>query len=1108
LSDAPPTIRLLGPPQIVFKSGHHPLERKAAGLLAYLAMHGESARNTLAALFWPDAEADGARNNLRQMLFKLRKSARQDLIIGSTHLRLAPGVLVDANASPLADRQLLEGCQYADCSEFAAWLDAERTRLDQLWLHGAVTEAEALESAGQFDAALRVADDIVRRMPLEELGYRRLIRLHYLRGDRGAALAAYEQCVERLRRELDIAPSEETRLLAASLEAGLAATPRPARAAVPVTLSRPPRLIGREHELEALDRVWGERRAFIVVGDPGLGKSRLLAEFATDRAGVLVTAARPGDSEIPYASLARILRLVIERSLMRVDDAWRDELSRLLPELGSSRAGSMERQRLNLQRALVAMLEAATGKELSAVILDDLHFADEASVEMLHSLVGVDGLDQLNWGFAQRTAEGGPAAHALREALGKATALVEVPILPLDVAQMAKLVDCLAIPALAGEGVAEQLVRFTGGNPLFALETLKDALAAGASQTQLREGRLPRPMNVGALIDRRLQQLSPEALALARVAAIAGSDFEPELAAHVLQTNELALADAWNELEAAQVLKGAAFAHDLVFESTLRSVPAPIAEQTHRRIAQFLEPRGCEPARLAEHWTAAGAADRAVPHFRAAAIRAEAAARFGEARLLIDRAIAITEAAGLKSATLDLQFLLVELLKDIGAPGETLEVVDRMHGNVTTADERMRLARSESEALAYLGRYEQAESKARRALDDTDCVDDADPLRVAEVRHALAENLLVNRRVPEALELLALIEMPLRNHPDPQFRGWFHSEFARALLLSDRLAEADQQLDAGLEFARQVGRQRMICGMLAMKGQVAAAAGLIHEPLERFREAQLAVADLEPSVITMALQYWLATSLTDMGRYREALASIESVLAAPAPADDSWHARTHGLRALIYGHFGERRLAAQSQAEADRFQTHPKSIPANVVTRFELDWILEAPLGERIEQSRAEIATVGTLSVHWRLALAEALSRPDTIDLKAMESLHQNAIDQGLLGHALGARLALALVAARSGDANACVDNAAAALKAMRRYTLPGSFRPRLWLICYEMLRKFDLELASRALRDGVDWIRAVARFNVPESLRDGFLHRNPVNRSLLLAADRMAEGR
>ncbi len=497
-----------------------------------------------------------------------------------------------------------------------------------------------------------------------------------------------------------------------------------------------------------------------------------------------------------------------------------------------------------------------------------------------------------------------------------------------------------------------------------------------------------------------------------------------------------------------------------------------------------------------------------MPHFKAAAVRAEAAARFGEARSLLERAIAITEEDGLKSATLELQFLLVELLKDIGAAGETLSVIERMHGNVTTADERMRLARSEAQALAYLGRYAQAEATARRALDDPDCVEDANPLRVAEVRHALAENLLVNRRVPEALELLALVEMPLRNHPDPQFRGWFHSDYARALLLSDRLVQADQQLDAGLEFARQVGRQRMICGMVAMKGQVAAAAGLIHEPVERFREAQLAIADLEPSVITMVLQYWLATSLADAGRYREALASIESVLATPAQTDDSWHARAHGLRALIYGHLGQRRLAAQCQAEAGRYPSLPMSIPANVVARVELDWILEAPVDETIEQGRATIAKVGTPSDHWRLALARALARPESIDAKAMESLHRTATDQGLLGHALAARLAMALAAGRRGDAAACVENARAALQSMRRYTLPGCYRPRLWLICHDLLQEFDLDLAGRALRDGVDWIHAVARFHVPESFREGFLHRNPVNRALLLAADTRAAGR
>src|SRR5262249_59647446 len=143
-------------------------------------------------------------------------------------------------------------------------------------------EAATLESAGELAAALRVADNIVRRMPLEEFGHRRLIRLHYLRGDRAAGLAAYEQCVERLRRELDIAPSEETRLLAVSLEAGPAPVPRPARAAVPVTLSRPPRLIGREHELEALDHVWRERPAFLVVGHPRLRQTPPLAEISAD----------------------------------------------------------------------------------------------------------------------------------------------------------------------------------------------------------------------------------------------------------------------------------------------------------------------------------------------------------------------------------------------------------------------------------------------------------------------------------------------------------------------------------------------------------------------------------------------------------------------------------------------------------------------------------------------------------------------------------------------------------------------------------------------------------------------------------------------------------
>jgi hypothetical protein len=100
------------------------------------------------------------------------------------------------------------------------------------------------------------------------------------------------------------------------------------------------------------------------------------------------------------------------------------------------------------------------------------------------------------------------------------------------------------------------------------------------------------------------------------------------------------------------------------------------------------------------------------------------------------------------------------------------------------------------------------------------------------------------------------------------------------------------------------------------------------------------------------------------------------------------------------------------------------------------------------------------------------------------------------------------VVPSMRGDRSACVENTKATLSAMRRYTLPGSYRPRLWLLCYQAVREYDAELARRALTEGVDWVRAVAHLQVPDPFRDSFLHRNPVNRTLLHAADSSAARR
>ncbi|HWH81378.1 MAG TPA: hypothetical protein VNU71_03990 [Burkholderiaceae bacterium] len=134
---------------------------------------------------------------------------------------------------------------------------------------------------------------------------------------------------------------------------------------------------------------------------------------------------------------------------------------------------------------------------------------------------------------------------------------------------------------------------------MFALETLKDLVLSGAP---IAAERLPSPTTVGALVERRLSQLSAPALKLARVAALAGANFSASLAAAVLDLHPLDIAEPWRELEAALVIRDGAFAHDLILKATRASVPEAIARLLHRRIAERLQADEALPARIAPHW--------------------------------------------------------------------------------------------------------------------------------------------------------------------------------------------------------------------------------------------------------------------------------------------------------------------------------------------------------------------------------------------------------------------------------------------------------------------------------------------------------------------------
>ena len=651
------------------------LASRDAALLAWLALEGPTPRARLATLLWPASDADAARNALRQRLFKLKRQCG-DVVAGSLRLALAPGVRHD-----LDDSSGVLGSLHFEPGEFDAWLGAERERRRGQRRLGLELQAQALEDAGEPERALPLAEAALQHDPLSEAAHRRLMRLHYLRGDRAAALLAFDRCERVLKHEVGAAPGRDTLALLASIErAGVA---MPGMAPLPASVLRPPRLVGRDAELARLQQAGAASQVVALIGEAGLGKTRLLQAHASRHPGLLLAAGRPGDASVPCATLARLLRALVQRLPQALVAAPLGELARVMPELGDGLLPAAPlpgpHRRHGLQHGVAALLRAA-GPALSGVLLDDLHFADDASLDLLQSLVGgeADGEAALSWVFALRPAEAGSGLQRLLDGLSDSARLLPLPLAPLNQDALAQLVDDLGLPGVQGHALAGALLQRTGGNPMFVLETLKQALVDGTLLSADAGLPLPRPVTVGRLIERRLAQLSPGALALARVAAIAGVDFGVALAESVLGVPALQFADAMAELESAQVLRGTQFAHDLVFEAAAASVPGTIARHTHARVAAWLHGQGASAARVARHWVQAGETAQAVPALLRAAGDAAGALRPKEQCRFLLEAADSQQALGDTDAAFETLHACVEAQLDVARPEALHAVCDRL----------------------------------------------------------------------------------------------------------------------------------------------------------------------------------------------------------------------------------------------------------------------------------------------------------------------------------------------------------------------------------------------------------------------------------------------
>ena len=568
-------------------------------------------------------------------------------------------------------RQALElwrGAPLADFT-FEGFAEAEIGRLEELRLAALEDRIDADLDVGRAELTGEL-EALIARHPLRERLRGQLMLALYRAGRQSEALAVLRDARERLVEEVGVEPGPALRRLErAILEQDPAldppATARAEPAApepVPVASEATEAFVGRQSELEALTErldeaiAGGRGSVFLIAGEAGIGKSRLLEELAgrARERGTTVVWGRCWEAggAPAYWPWIQSLRTYVDgrdRNALRAElGAHATELGAILPELGDLAAGAAEpppssdpeAARFRLFEAVGQLLARAARARPLVLVIDDLHAADEPSVLLLRYVATQVADAPLLVVGAYRDVELGrdaPLATAVPN-LARERATHRLALTGLDEVDVGRLIEATA-GVRAPPTSVQAIHAGTEGNPLFVAEMARLLAAEGRLDKPGASGdqALPLPPGVREVIGVRLGRLSGDCRAVLAHAAVLGREFEFAALVQSGDQSEEAVLDALEEALAAQVISevpGAPdrlrFGHALIRDTLYADLAGPRRARLHRAAGEALEARhvddrGPHLAEIAHHYAAAGDAGdpaKAVEYARAAADRA------------------------------------------------------------------------------------------------------------------------------------------------------------------------------------------------------------------------------------------------------------------------------------------------------------------------------------------------------------------------------------------------------------------------------------------------------------------------------------------------------
>ncbi len=448
--------------------------------------------------------------------------------------------------------------------------------------------------------------------------------------------------------------------------------------------------VGREAERAVIEKGrsavrGGDRRAALISGEPGIGKSRLAAYAALGAHGegfAVCWGACTEELAVPYEPWIQVCSQLVENAPGELIESYVErhggEISRLARDLSRRvadapppQSSDPETERFLLFSAVAALIQEVGEAVPVCIVLDDLHWADGQSVALLkHVVRSVDrGAVQVIATYRDSDLGKDHPLTAVLADLRRIEGVERIGLLGLGVDEVAQLMAAAGGTALNEEGLvlAGEIATETDGNPFFVGEVLRSLLESGTLVFNQETGRwtidrsspVGLPESVREVIERRVERLGEDARQVLTMASVIGRQFELALLAELVDISESRLLDHLEAAVSASLLSESnnrvgefRFAHALINQTLYEGLGITRRARMHHHVAQALEVMcGDDPgerlAELALHWRLAMAAvdkGRAADYALRAGERAleslapaEAVKLFGDALEMIEQ---------------------------------------------------------------------------------------------------------------------------------------------------------------------------------------------------------------------------------------------------------------------------------------------------------------------------------------------------------------------------------------------------------------------------------------------------------------------------------------